>query len=237
MGGQPSIYLACACAALAHFFAIGGGAHAQETDGQVLIAGGISPVSVTHTTISMDGERDRSTTFAQSGLGGQTRLAVGFGLGPWVLALETAFTYSVARDEQDGPSFNALETFVTKRTEIMFGPSARFLFVEGAVRPYVETGAGFGVLRVDAEGNADDGVTLYVRGGPGLQLRLADAVSLDLTLRVGYAATTGEAERYSVLSRPVNTTTGLYEPYATVSVEYDVRQIAADVAARISIWL
>lgn len=238
MGGQPTTYIAYACAALAHFFAIGGSAHAQATDGQVLIGIGIAPLSVTDTTTTMERGSSGSATVVQAGLGGQVLLAAGLGLGPWVLALETAFVHSVARDEQDDASFGETESYVTKRSEITFGPSARFLFTEGALRPYVEAGAGLGVLTVDTEGFTDDGIALYVRGGPGLQLPLTDAVSLDLTLRVGYAATSGEIEAPAIVGLRLNPVTGLYEPGGSSETrEYDVRELTAGVAARLSIWL
>jgi hypothetical protein len=236
MGGQPSIYLAYACAALAHFFAIGGRAHAQETDGQVLIGIGIAPLSVTSTTTMTEGAGDRSTTLARASLGREVLLAAGVGIGQWVLAIETAFAHSVTRQDQDDTaSFD--DVFVTKRSEITLGPSARFLFVEGALRPFVEVGAGFGVLTVDVDGVTDNGITLYVRGGGGLQLRLTDAASLDLALRAGYAATSGKS--YSPQSGGrLNATTGLYQPgYPSSSLEYDVDQLSADIAARLSIWL
>lgn len=103
------------------------------------------------------------------------------------------------------------------------------------MRPYVEAGAGLGVLSVDAETDTDDGITLYVRGGPGVQLRLTDAVSLDLTLRLGYAATSGEVG-LSILGR-YDSVTGLFRPGPRETLEYDVDQILADVAARLSLWL
>lgn len=237
MGTMPSIYLACACAVLAHFFAIAGAAHAQETERQLLIGIGIAPLSLTSTTSTMEGAADRSATVTQASLGGKVLLAAGFGLGPWVLALETAFSHSVAREEQDESSFDQTDAFVTKRSELTFGPSGRFLFIEGAVRPYVEIGAGFGLLLEDAEGLTENGTTLYVRGGPGVQLRLTDAASLDLTLRAGYAATSGEIDMPLYGTR-LNAATGLYQPiYRASSLEYDIHEITADLTARLSIWL
>jgi hypothetical protein len=235
MRQQLSIYFAYAV--LVHSCAIASAAHAQETDRQVLIGIGIAPLSVTSTTSTTDGAADRSTTVMQASLGGKVLLAAGFGLGPWVLALEGAFSHSVAREEQDESGFDEADAFVTKRSELTFGPSGRFLFIEGAVRPYVEIGAGFGLLLEDAEGLTEDGTTLYVRGGPGVQLRLTDAASLDLTLRAGYAATSGEIEMRP-LGRRYNAATGLYQPIDPVFAdEYDIHEISVDVAARLSIWL
>lgn len=224
-------------AVLVHGLAIAGAACAQETNRHVMVGIGIAPLSVTSTRSATEGiVADRSTTVTQASLGGKVLLAAGFGLGPWVLALETAFSHWVAREEQDESSFDEAD-FVTKRSELTFGPSGRLLFIEGAVRPYVELGAGFGLLLEDADGATDSGTTLYVRGGPGVQLRLTDAASLDLTLRAGYAATSGDLEVRPFGAR-YNATTGLYQPiYPTSSVEYDVHEITADIAARLSIWL
>lgn len=231
------IYLTCACAVLVHSFAIAGAADAQDTDRRVLIGIGIAPLSVTSTKSTTDLASDRSTTVTQASLGGKVLLSGGLGLGPWVLALEAAFSHSVAREEQDESSFDGTDAFVTKRSEITLGPSGRFLFIEGMVRPYVEIGAGFGLLLEDAEGAMEDGTTLYVRGGPGVQLRLTDAASIDLALRAGYAATSGEIEMY-LLGGRYNAMTGLYEQtYPASSVEYDIHEITADIAARLSIWL
>src|SRR5262245_3083580 len=72
MGRQPSTYLACACAALAHFFAVDvASARAQETDGHVLLGAGISPLSIVHTETKVGDDPKRGLTIMESGLGGR----------------------------------------------------------------------------------------------------------------------------------------------------------------------
>jgi hypothetical protein len=188
--------------------------------------------------MKVDGLPDRDRTLIETGLGGQVALTAGYGLGSWVLVLETALTHSVDRlhiEEGDTAFSNETEA-VVKHTELTFGPGVRFLFIEGSVRPFIEVGAGLGIVMDDEPGSQGDATTLYVRGGPGAQLRLADAVSLDLALRFGYASTSAEAENNIVGSR-LNATTGIFEPVYGGTHDYSIRQITGDLFARLSIWL
>lgn len=231
-----------ACLALAHLL-IATSARAQETNGQVMISGGIAPVSVTYMTMKMEEASEQQRTFVQSGLGGETQLAAGIGLGPWVLGIETAFLYSVSHVSQDFGEYEdaSEETAVSKRTDLLIGPSARFLFIEGAVRPFIEATAGIGLAATDGPGADSEGTMLYVRGGPGLQLRLAESVSLDLTLRVGYSTTSGaiDFQLPSIGQSEGNPDSQGGSPnfYFDPSLDYNVRQISVDLSARLSIWL
>lgn len=241
---RPSTYLACA--ALAHLLGIATSAQAQATDGQLMIGGGIAPVSVTYTKTKVEGVPEQQSTFLQSGLGGHAQLAAGFGLGPWVLAIETAFLYSVAHETEDVDDYElgyaSEETVVTKRTDFMIGPSARFLFLEGAVRPFVEAGVGIGFGAVDGPAPYSEGTMLYVRGGPGVQLRLADSVSIDLMLRVGYSTTSGEFDIQIPRTGQSEGNPDAMGGTPDFGVEasglgYNIRQISAELTARLSIWL
>jgi hypothetical protein len=240
MGRHLSTYVACACLALSHFFT--SGAIAQETDGRVLIGVGVAPLSITRSTLKIDGVDDRSKTFIRAGLGGPATLAAGYGLGSWVLALEASFTYEVEDEEDVVWDYQFAERdgdLVTKRTALSIGPSARYLFLDGALRPFVEVGAGIGFDSASSSprGSTVDETTLYARGGPGLQLRLADAVSLDLTLRFGYASTSGDLELDTTVGGEGDPGTGVLVPVYVEWSDYTVAQLSADLFARLSIWL
>lgn len=235
-----STYLACA--ALARLLLVATGAHAQETDGHFMIGAGIAPVSVMYSTLKFESSPEQQRTFVQAGLAGQAQLAAGMGFGPWVLAIEAAFLYSSAHESEEDSDFALGETSVIKRTDFMIGPTARFLFIEGAVRPFVEAGAGIGFAAVDGTGLSSEGaILLYARGGPGVQLRLADSVSLDLTLRAGYSTTSGEIDfRIPPIGQSEGNPDvqgGSPDFQVDDSLEYTFRQISADLAARLSIWL
>jgi hypothetical protein len=238
---MPSIVAACACALLSHLLAIAPAiAYAQETDGRFLIGAGIVPAAVTHTTMKVDGMPAQSSTLLQSPLRTQALLTAGLGLGSWVLAIDAALVRAATSVdvEYDYELTTRQIKRVTKRTEIRLGPSARYLFGDGVVRPYIEVGAGLGV-RVSGTGSGtrSQGDTLYAHAGPGAQVRLSDSLSLDLALQVGYTATSGELEP-AVGGRRFNTVTGLYSPvYGSSGVGYTVQQLTADIAARLLVWL
>jgi hypothetical protein len=240
MGGQPSIVFACVCALLTHFFVASTSTRAQDTNGAVLIGGGLVQAAMTRTTMKVDGAPAQSTTLLQSPLDGRPLLTVGFGLGSWVLAVEAALVYSPASvDVEYDYEYSAYDIKrIVERTEIRLGPSARYLFGDGEVRPFIEAGVGLGVRTSDNASDASSqGNTLYAHAGPGAQLRLSSSASLDLALHVGYATTSGELKPAIVGSR-FNATTGLYAPiYSSPGPEYAVQQITADLAARLSIWL
>ncbi len=227
-------YLACAVLAASLLIAIG--ARAQETDRHFMIGAGIAPVSVTSSSLKVESSPEQHGTLVRSGLAGQAQLAAGIGLGPWVLAIETAFIYSAAHDEDTDVAL--AETNVTKRTDFMIGPGARFLFIEGAVRPFVEAGAGIGLAAVDGPGPSSEGTLLYVRGGPGVQLRLADSVSLDLTLRVAYSTMSGAIDfRIPSIGQSEGNPDAGGIDFGVDSLEYTLRQLSADLAASLSVWL
>lgn len=240
MGAHLSTYAACACAALAHFFATS--ALAQETDGRVLIGAGIAPLSITRSTLKIDGVDDRSKAFTRAGLGGQATLAAGYGLGSWVLALEASFTYEVEDEEAVVWDYGFAERdgdLVTKRTGLSIGPSVRYLFLDEALRPFIEVGAGIGYNSTSSGSSRADveETTLYARGGPGVQLRLADAVSLDLALQFGYASSSGELDLNDIIGEQYNAATGMYVPIYVQPTDYAVAQLSAELFARLSIWL
>ena len=140
------------------------------------------PLSI-YGTFEADGGSEETVTSIRSGLGGDVLLAVGYGLSSWVLALETSLAYS--GDTSSGTS--TAEQRSTS-TELRLGPSVRLLLNEGYVRWYLEAGAGFGAASGSSSYFESSSTTLYARGGPGLQIRLVERVSLDLGLRLGYAA-------------------------------------------------
>jgi hypothetical protein len=237
MRSHLSFAIACVWALLAHLWVTP--AHAQETDGRFLIGLGIVQTPVTHTTMKVDGRPAQSSTLLQSPLGGQALFTAGFGLGSWVFAIEARLVRSTASVdiEYDYEYRESQIKQVARRTEVRLGPSARYLFGDGVVRPFIEAGAGLGVRisSVDS-GMRSQGDTLYARGGPGAQLRLSDSSSLEVALQVGYATTPGELE--PVVGSRLNPVTGLYSPiYPGSAIDYTVQQITADVAVRLSVWL
>lgn len=70
-----------------------------------------------------------------------------------------------------------------------------------------------------------------------MQVRLADAVSLDFALRVGFASTSGTLDEPAIVGRGYNATTGVYSPLYTTRPEHMLQQLSADLFARLSIWL
>jgi hypothetical protein len=220
--------------ALAQFFIPGATAHAQQTDGRLLLGGGIVPLSFAHATVDVEqSPPEHTVTSTRTGLGGDVQLAIGYGLGSWVLAIETALTFSV-----DSTSA-AIATSATDRrstySEVQIGPSARYLFNEGNLRWFLEAGAGVGWAVSSTSMTEGESTTLYARGGPGMQIRLADPVSIDLALRIGYATTSAEVEV---------TTSSVGAPHRisrsnllTALTDYSIAETTLDVAARLSIWL
>jgi len=214
--------------------ALSASARAQETAGHLLIGGGIVPLSISYGTFETDAGSEESVTSTRAGLGGDVLLAVGYGLGSWVLALETSLAMSV--DTSSGSASGA--TTADQRstsTELRLGPSVRYLLNEGYVRWFLEAGVGFGAATGSSSYFDSSSRTLYARGGPGLQIRLADPVSLDLALRLGYAAVSSET--VLTLSADAGPLVRDMRSDLVSTTNASISETTLDVGARLSIWL
>ena len=195
MGRMLRVCGASATVALA--LIIGGStqARAQQTDERFLIGGGFEPISLSWTRTKIGGQPSQTTTTTHWGPSGEILLAFGYGLGAWVLALEAAFGTTTDTTEQVDIVASASQSdYRVSRTSLVIGPSARLLFGEANVRPFVEAAIGLAIERLASGDSESDSLALFARGGPGLQLRLADAVSLDVSLRLGYTAASGTVD-------------------------------------------
>lgn len=209
-------------------------ARAQQTDGQFLIGGGIEPFSIAWTRTEIGSLPTQSTTTTHWGPSGDILLAFGYGFGAWVLALEAAFGNTTDTTEQVDIVTSASEVdYSVSRTTLTIGPSARLLLGEANVRPFVEAGIGLAIERLASGSSDSDSLALFVRCGPGLQLRLADAASLDVSFRVGYAAASGTIDP-DVRVIVLDPASGEAEIGAS---DFTSSAIEVSTVARLSIWL
>ena len=115
--------------------------------------------------------------------------------------------------------------------QIGVGPNVRYLFVEGSVRPFVEIGGGMTSLHSEQSTYEQDMISFYAHVGPGLQVRVVEAVSFDALLRAQYGSGSGESSLKLIV-----TSGGLVDDIGTRSdVSVDTFELALH--ARISIWL
>lgn len=208
---------------------------AQQTDRRFLLGGGIVPLSFAHSKINVsESPPEQTKTSTRTGLGDDVLLTLGYGIGSWVIALESALSYSVDSYGADITTASTDEDALY--TELQIGPSLRYLFNESGVRWFLEAGAGLGSAVSSTNTAEADSRTLYVRGGPGLQIRLADPVSLDLALRLGYATTSAEVEvTADNTASPVNRASR--RELTTALTDYSIAETTVDMSARLSIWL
>lgn len=226
--------MACAIIAFAHVTTMCSLAHGQQTDGRFLIGGGFEPLSIAWMRTKIESQPSQSQSTTHWGPSGEVLLAFGYGFGAWVLALEAAFGNTTDRIEQvDIVGSASLAEYSVSRTSLLIGPSARLLFGEASVRPFVEAGIGLAIERVASGGSDSDSLALFTRGGPGLQLRITDTVSLDVSLRLGYTAASGTVDP-DVRIILVDPNGGELEigPSDFTSTTIDVSTLA-----RLSIWL
>ena len=205
-------------------------ARAQETDGRWLLAIGIAPLGFRHAATTFDGGSEQTSSAWEAGLGAATLMA-GSGMGRWVFAIELSVTHEEQESEQVVDIISSATIVDAKATETRFsvGPSVRYLFTEGGIRPFVEFGVGAGMAHSDLPQDETKLTVLSAHTGPGLQLELAEAASLDLHVRAAYRSSSGK----------LTTQTQPFADPAFFDGEFDVDVDTLEVAlhARLSIWL
>lgn len=218
-------------AAIAVLALLPASAFGQTTDGRWLVSVGIAPLTYAHENTDIESSPGEESTSWLVGLGGQATVLAGRGVGAWVLALELAVMHSEETTERvDITSSASMLSYDSSSTRVSVGPDVRYLFLEGRVRPFAEIGAGIGLEHNDFPGDDMDLTTLYVHGGPGLQLQLVDVASLDLLLRAEYAASSGEYSPGLVFASGQ-----LVMP--TDPLDIDIKVFEVGLHARLSIWL